>query len=419
METVIKIHTWQKWIEPWYISYGLLGATVAGFAPILLPLAASRTGSVVDVGLVMAAFNLGGLAGPLWGELADRYRLHRYLLAGGLLVTAAGLAAFPFTLAFGVWVVLALLQGAGAAAATTVANLFIVERHSRSEWDERIGWLQTFYGGGQVGGLLLVGVLSQANLSLAFLAAAGLTLIGVVPGWLTTHTPALTRKPQPVLKQPAHHGEWAVTSPQRSYHRLNLGGIRQLGTALRSPFGIFLATWLLSFAGASAVFSLYPVLMQKTFGIAPAISSPGFALAAALGLSLYSPAGQWSSRWGATRVLRIGLVVRLIAFLSLFGLGVTTILLRGELALLSFVFVVLAWSLLSVAGTALAAQLTPIGEGEALGIFNAATAVAGMIGAAMGGWIASVWGYDAAAGLAAVGVVMGLLLASLLDRSRS
>jgi hypothetical protein len=66
---------WRKWVEPWYFSYALLGVMLAGLAPILLPLAVSRSGSPAEVGLVMPAFNLGGLASPLWGGLADRYRL--------------------------------------------------------------------------------------------------------------------------------------------------------------------------------------------------------------------------------------------------------------------------------------------------------------------------------------------------------
>ena len=62
---------WWHWLEPWYLAYGLQGATVAGLAPILLPLAVSTQGSAAHVGLVMAAFNLGGLLAPLWGGLAD------------------------------------------------------------------------------------------------------------------------------------------------------------------------------------------------------------------------------------------------------------------------------------------------------------------------------------------------------------
>ena len=401
---------WGRWVEPWYAAYALLGVTIAGLAPILLPLAVSQSGSAADVGLVMAVFSLGGLAAPLWGALADRYRAHRWLLAGGLAVTAVGFAAFPFTAALPAWLGLALLQGAGAAAAATVANLFVVENHPKVEWDERIGWLQTFYGGGQVAGLLLAGVLGQIDLRLGLLVAAGLVAIAIAPGWFYTQIPPQPMTGQPTLTHPARHSEWAIISPQRLFHHLSRQSLRRLRSTLRSPFGVFTWAWLLAFAGSATVFSLYPVLMQQVFGMAPDISSTGFAIAAGLGLALYSPAGRWSDRFGSTRVLRLGFGIRLLAFGAILGLGLAHIDSAAWLALLGFTIVVLSWSLLSVSGTALAANLSPVGEGEGLGIFNAATAVAGTLGAALGGWVAGQWGYAVVSILAVAGMALGLLL---------
>jgi MFS family permease len=355
----------------------------------------------------MAAFNLGGLTALLWGSLADRHRLHRWMLFGGLLLTTIGLAAFPLTTNKSIYLGLALLQGIGAVAAATVANLFVVERHPQHEWDERIGWLQTFYGGGQVVGLLLVGALSQIDLHMGLLVAAGLTLFAALLGWLTTSTLPGLHISRPVLLHPGRHSEWVGGSPIRFYHILNLKAMRQLGTVFRSPFGLFIITWLAAFAGSSAFFSFYPVLMNQLYGVDPGLSSAGYAVAAGLGLTLYSPAGHWSERFGPARVLKAALGVRLLAFFSLLVLGVTHFSL-GWLALLSFLFVVLAWSLLSVSGTALTAQLSPVGEGEGMGIFNAATALAGTVGAVLGGWVSGHWGYNGAIALAMVGVASGL-----------
>jgi len=353
------------------------------------------------------------LTAPLWGGLADRYRVHRWLLVCGLLIAAIGLVAFAFTQASTVWLALTLVISIGAAAAGTVANLFVVEAHPQAEWDERIGWLQTFYGGGQVGGLLLAGVLSQIDLRAGLLAAAGLTALAILPGLFATHTPPIPVPPKPVLLHPTRHGDWVTGSPQRLFHHLTWTALRQLRPALLSPFGIFLAVWLISFAGAAAVFSLYPVLMQQVFGIAPGLSSIAFALAAGLGLTLYAPAGRWSERLSPNRVLQIGLGLRLFAFLGLLGLGLAQFDSRHWLALSGFALVVLAWSLLSVSGTALTANLAPIGEGAGIGIFNATTALAGVMGAAAGGWVAGYWGYNAVSGLAAVGVALGFLFALL------
>jgi DHA1 family tetracycline resistance protein-like MFS transporter len=401
---------WQRWVEPWYLAYALLGVTAGGLIPILLPLAVSRVGSAVHIGLVMAAVNLGGLSAPLWGGLADKYRLHRGLLAGGLLVATIALAVFPFTTALVAWLGLALLQGAGTASAATVANLFVVEAHPRTEWDERIAWLQTFYGGGKVGGLLLVAALSQAGLRIGLLTAGGLTALAALLGSLTTQASPGPVAPKPVLLQPARHSEWAFGSPQRFFHHLTLRVLQRAGAGLRSPFGLFLAVWLIAFSGTSAFFSLYPVLMQKVFGIVPVLSSVALAIASGLGLAFYTPAGQWSDRFGPRRVLGVALGIRLLGFSSMLVLGLACPGSEGWAALLAFTLVMLSWSLLIVSGTALAACLSTIGEGEGMGIFNTISSLAGVIGAALGGWAAGHWGYVAALGLAVVSVAFGLVL---------
>ncbi len=384
---------------------------MAGLIPILIPLAVNQGGSVAQVGLVMAGFNFGGLAAPLWGALADRFRLHRWLLAGGLLLTSLGLFFFPFVSGAGPWLVLALLQGIGSAGAATVANLFIVEAHPAKEWDERIGWLQTFYGGGQVAGLLVAGFFSQpGGVRVGVFAAAGITLAAVLTGWLTTHTPPRPAAPTPVLNHPVMAAEWTVGSPQRLFHHLTAEVMSGLGGLLRSPFGLFLLVWLLTFGGTAVIFSLYPILMQGLFNVAPDVSSPVFALAAGIGLFLYSPAGAWSARLGTRRVLRVGFAVRLAAVAAILALGAAHAASLSWLALLGFVFIVLAWSLLSVSSTALAAVLSPAGEGAGLGLFNAVTALAGVLGSFLGGAIAGASGFPAALALSLAAILAGLVI---------
>ncbi|MEJ5247654.1 MAG: hypothetical protein WHS90_07795 [Caldilinea sp.] len=61
-----------------------------------------------------------------------------------------------------------------------------------------------------------------------------------------------------------------------------------------------------------------------------------------------------------------------------------------------------------MSGTALAAQLSPTGEGNGIGIFNASSALAGVVGAAGGGWLAKQWGEGAVTIFGVVGIVIGL-----------
>ena len=63
------------------------------------------------------------------------------------------------------------------------------------------------------------------------------------------------------------------------------------------------------------------------------------------------------------------------------------------LALGGFVVLVIAWLLLGVSGTALAAQLATGEKGEALGLFNASSSLASAVGAFLGGWAMDIFGY--------------------------
>ena len=422
---------WFNWVEPWYLVYAFLGILIAGVVPVLLPLKVSQGGNPAQVGWVMAAVSLGGLSAPVWGALTDRYRLHRAVLLVGLLLTTVGLAAFVLFNQAAIWFGLALILSIGAAGASTVANLFVVEKHPKDEWDKRIGWLQTFYGVGQVVGLALAAYFSGLDLQIGILATAGLGGVSILLGWLTTKSLAspsgrpsgsrLSRPSsrRPVLLHPARHAELTIHSPQRFYHHLSLNSFRRLDSALGSRFGVFLAVWLIALAGSAAVFSQYPLLMQQVFGIAPGVSSLGFAMMAGLGLVLYTPAGVWSDRFGSGRILRDAILIRVAAFSALFVLGVIQSGLNAWLALVCFTFIVLAWSLMSVAGTALAASLSPVGEGEGMGIFNAVNALAGVVGALLGGWVAGMWGYTAVLLVAVIGVAAGLLLSVSLVRRKS
>jgi DHA1 family tetracycline resistance protein-like MFS transporter len=380
---------------------------------MLLPLSVSRSGSIADIGLVMGAFNLGGLSAPLWGGIADRHGLHRFLLITGLLVVALALGTFPFATSTLAQLVLALAQGVGAASAATVANIFIVEMHPRVEWDERIGWLQTFFGGGQVAGLLLAGVVSVLDLHAGFFLAAGITLLACPVALFMKGEPGMRSGPRRIVRQPSRHAELNAGSPQSYYHHLNAGALTHLIRSLFSPLGYFLIAWFISFAGVAAYFSLYPVLMKKLYGVDPSLSSIGFAVAATVGLFLYAPAGTWSGKFGPLRIFRAALAARGLAFIGLIGIGCTGISPGGPLSLGGFAFVVLAWSLLSVTGTEITARFSEEHEGEGLGLFNACTAVSGVLGAVVGGWSAGVWGYHAVAFLGLAGIVAGLLLTAL------
>lgn len=407
-------------MELWYLAYALFGVSVVGGIPILLPLTVIRGGTAAQIGLVVAAMNLGSIAAPLWGELADRWRVHRPLLAGGMVVTAAAVGALAFASHLGTWVLLALLLGLGSSAASTVAYMFVVEAYPRSEWAVRLGWLQTVYGLGWITGLVLAGATGRTDLRAGLLICAALTAAGAVPGWLATRTPPRPSTGRPVVNDPVPvmHVEHGPGSLSRNFHAMRFGTLRSLGKTLTTPFGLFLGTWLLADAGGPAYYALYPVLMQHTFQVGPARSSLSYAAAVVVSLFLYAPAGRWTNRLGAARVLRLGFAVRLLALMVLAALAYAPVPGRSAWAELWFAVLVTSWALIGTSGAAVAAQRAPTGEGEAIGIFTAATAVAGAAGAAIGGAAANRWGYGAVPVVGAACIIAGLLI-SLADPGAS
>ena len=80
------------------------------------------------------------------------------------------------------WTLLALVAGFGVGAIATVAPLFIIDFTSREEWEQRIGWLQSFNGAGQLIGLLIVGAVAVGTLAYGFRLAAACSLLAVAVG---------------------------------------------------------------------------------------------------------------------------------------------------------------------------------------------------------------------------------------------
>lgn len=399
-------------IQRWYVSYALLGLVVSGVAPIVLPLLAARSGGPTAPGLVMAAFNLGMLAAPLWGALADRTGGHRPLYILGLATLAAGIGLFPLRPTLGWFVAMALVIGLAASVTATVANLFITERHPRSSWGTRFGWLQTFYGGGQVVGLVIAGAVGASHSPLSLGLAA---MAAVLAAAMFRIVPATTRTQQPVHGgHHRSHGVFVLGTLMTHVHLPHLlSALRKLPRLAReprSPFVGFLAGWFLGNLGAAMVFSFYPLVMDRVFGLNTGAASWAFAGAAALGLGLYGPAGGGAKRAGAGTVYRLGLGLRLAALVFLALVGLMHLGARSGLAVGGFGMVVLSWSLLAVAGSDLAAESSSLPQGEAMGLYAASGAVAAVVGSLLGGLVTAVTGYAGLLWVASAFVLGALVL---------
>lgn len=134
-----------------------------GLAPILLPLLVESAG-LENVGLVVAALYIGQVLSPVLGNLADRTWRYNLLYLAGYALLAAGCSGFALSNMTLLWAIFAFVMGTGVGASNTVSYSYIVEFHPRKEWDERLGWLQTFYGTGQSMGLMVAAYSAGARI---------------------------------------------------------------------------------------------------------------------------------------------------------------------------------------------------------------------------------------------------------------
>ncbi len=379
-----------------------MGLVSSGVLPVLLPLLVASVSHRLDfVAYVTGAYNLGLLGAPLLGALAERSQSYRILFLGGLAAIGAGTAGIPLAEHLPMWLGLAFVIGVGTAAATVVGNLLIVDFVPAVEWEPRLGWLQGFSGAGQVLGLLLAAVFTGGHSALGLLVAAASTLpalavarIGLPVG-------------MPVVKPHASPGLGAL--PHQA-HRLRWAAVRRVPGMLRHPFGRFLLSWFAYNVGVAAFFAYFPLLMRHSFGIEPGVTAVGYAVSAALGTVVFVLAGQWAGQFGDRLLYLLALGVRLVGFVLLGVLMAVPVPGGGWLALVGFGLITLAWPLLSVAGTGLAARLTPIGEGAAIGLLSATGALATVVGNIVAGPVVRELGYPVAvaAGLLGLAAAAGI-----------
>ena len=418
--------------ERWYVAYLLIGAAT-GVTDIFLPLLVSRSGDAAHVGIVIAAIGLGGLTAALWGDLADRLGRHRGLFAGWSVIAALAVAACGATISIPAWIGLAFLLGMGAAATNTVASLFVVERHPQPEWDARIGYLQTFYNAGLVVGLLVAGALSQVPLVVGLVVSAAAHLVAGLLGWAMCPAPpspgaadmrtvATTWASRRAARRERRRAalarlqlrvsqvQWAPLSPLRLVHAPRPATLAHLRSAARSPLGLFLLMWVASTLGTNAVSTLYPLVLQQVYGVAPGPASFALAAATGVGLAIYPRTSLLTGRIGSVRVLQLALAARLVTFAVLIALVGAAFAGREALVLIGFVLIELAWPAMSVSSALLTSELSLDDEGKGMGLYNTAAAFAGLGGAVLGGWLAARTGYAATLWLAAVTLVAGLVL---------
>ena len=411
----------RQFVRPWYLAYLLLGIVTSGILPVLLPLTvATRSHELSTVAYVLGAYNFGLLTSPAWGILAERIKAYRTLFLGSFLLTAAGILGLLLLRQLSWWLASAFALGAGAGGAATLATFFIVDFSARAEWEARIGWLQCFNATGQVAGLMLAAAFSAGNSAVALWLCVAVLLLAMAVGGIGL-PPSKARPATGADKHLHLHLNLRLLAifprlnvasdvVHHSYHLL-LPGLRALPRVAGTPFARFLLSWFVLAFAVAGFFSYFPLMLSQSYGIGTRATALLYAAISALATALYILAGHLSDRYGARRIYSSGLALRMVGFALLLAPFLVPVKGRSLFAAVGFSLIVVAWPLLSVAGTDLAARLTPFSEGAAVGLLNAALALATAAGIVLSGPLVAHLGYATIPATALAGLAVSLLLA--------
>ena len=398
----------QRYAEPWYGGYSFQGAVILGLAPIALPLYVGLRKGAMEAGVVVAIFYLSQFIAPLLGSLIDRLKIHRLIYILSYIFIGVGCLLFPLSHHVVPWMILAALIGFGVAASNTVTNLYIVELHPKNQWDQRIGWLQTLYGTGQAGGLLLVAVFGN-HADWALYLSALLMIPGLYFGLkkLPNIKSNVIQK-QTKSKELLHHVASASSWP-RPFKHFHIMGVINLFRQVRGPFSFYILSVFFIMLSIWLIFNLYPLLMIHAYHINAHLSSLYYGIAATVGILAYPYSGSLANRIGDMPVLLIGIVMVLVSWfgMTIFSFFPTSM--NAWLVPLFFMLTPIAWSPLIVVGTAMAPKMSHLLSGESIGIFNATVAIASCFGALLAGFIAHDLNYRMVVLVALMSIIIGLI----------
>lgn len=405
-----------RWLEPWYSAYAMVGMLILGVAPILIPLSIEHAsgGSATQVGLVIAAFYIGGLLAPVLGSLADTHGLQRVTFIASFPIMSAAVLTYAFADTMWLWLLSAFVFGGLGSFNGTIASLFIVESKPEPEWNDRLSWFRLSYGAGQVLGLVIAAVTATAILAGWISTAALLALGTILAMWRLPRLKAT--KPTAPRKRHTHAIQYALGVHHHVSQATAAGAASASATTATSGasgnnshrlYYVFIVAWLFIMAGIQTFFNVVPLVMRDAFEISPTASSLLFLVGAGIGTVMYPLAGKLANRVGPGVVLLLGLLVTAAAFGFMALCVALDLPNKTVFGATGLVLAATAYSFEVVSATMMIVRLAPGTEGAAVGLLNGLIAAGAVIGAIVPALLATEWGYPAFPAMACAAVVLG------------
>ena len=324
-------------LEWWYNAHFTYGAIQTVFIPILVPTYVKEmTGSATKVGIAMAIIGFGGLAAPVIGGLADKFRAHRWAQLAGLLAYALGSIVFAFSgETYALHIVGAAFFGIGSATLLMINPAFVVSGGFETEEEaKRLTRLnQSVFVGSLIAGLLLAELTSLGlSFSTRFFVAAGVAIVSLLLTAATNTTAAARIK----VEEPGDDQSDAAKPSVLSL--------------LFSKFGLFLLAVFLVTVGHGVITTQYPNYMAEVFAVEGGSASTALSVAAIVTLLVLGPVGTWMGRSGPSPVWMSAVGIKFLIMGALIILG-----LFGE----SVVFIPLACYIVFLQGVAMVDMVQP------------------------------------------------------------
>ena len=414
-----------RWLWAWGLGYASIGA-----ASLLLPLYAIELGAdALLVGLMASTAAFAGIPGALaWGKLAGRTDRRRIFVCVALGSTAAVLAVVPLLDAPWHLLVANAAVWFFVAAAAPVLTLIVVDGAPASGWERRIGLLNHYQGYGWLLGLVagaiwtgvtapLVVTVTAQRLFFVLMALGAVVALALTLRWFPERQTLSSDRFRRLSRRIGRVG-WGAGSyvrtvpfgPTRVYWALTAFDLRRLPSRVgtRSPLWGYLGAATLFFVGFSIFFGPLPAYLAG-IGLGSDAIFVVFVCSSAGSAVCFARVGRVAERVNPLSLQSGSLVVRALAFPLVAVVGVVTIAPVSTAAIGLLVFLVgVTWAVIAVTATGMVTRLAPVTRrGDALGAYAAVGSLGGGVGSALGGWLATVFGFTYAFVVAAVVVLLG------------